>query len=296
METETHQDADSQHGDYRDILYEVDDPVAVITLNRPDSLNAWTGRMDEEIRDAVARANADRSVVGIIVTGAGRAFCAGADMKMLDQLSSGQASMDDQPSSNGEGERSRAPWAAPSGDFGGRFPYLMATDKPIVAAINGPVAGMAYPFSLCCDVRVASPDAMFVVAFPERGLIAEWGLSWLLPRLVGPAVALDLLFSSRRVKGEEAQRLGLVNHLVDADDLLPYCRRYIEQLAQRCSPSSLAIMKRQVYEQLHAGLGSAEVESQRLMVESFDRPDFAEGVRSFVEKRPPNFPRLPLQE
>ncbi len=276
---------------YRDILYEVDDPVATITLNRPDSLNAWTGRMDDEIRDAVTRANQDRSVVGIIITGAGRAFCAGADMKVLDQLSSGEG----QAEGANEAEERNYPWANPQGDFDGRFPYLMATDKPIIAAINGPVAGMAYPFSLCCDLRVASPDAMFVVAFPERGLIAEWGLSWMLPRLVGPAVALDLLFSSRRVKGEEAHQLGLVNQLVEADDLLPYCRRYIERLAERCSPASMAIMKHQVYSQMHVGLGKAEGESQRLMVESFDRPDFAEGVRSFVEKRSPRFPRLPLE-
>lgn len=288
----------SEHSDYSDILYEVDDPVATITLNRPDSLNAWTGRMDHEIRDAVSRANADRSVVGIIITGAGRAFCAGADMNVLDQLSSGGAGSDGGAASDGDSGGDAMdrdyPWTDPQGDFDGRFPYLMATDKPIVAAINGPVAGMAYPFALCCDIRVASPDAMFVVAFPERGLIAEWGISWLLPRLVGPAVALDLLFSSRRVKGEEAHQLGLVNHLVEADELLPYCRRYIERLAQSCSPASLAVMKRQVYEQLHVGLGQAEVDSQRLMVESFDRPDFAEGVRSFVEKRPPQFPRLPL--
>ncbi len=283
---------------YTDILYEVDDPVATITLNRPDSLNAWTEAMDGEIRDAVSRANADRSVVGIIITGAGRAFCAGADMKMLDQLSSGdQDAAAETPAKERSEERSeeRFPWANPQGEFGGRFPYLMDTDKPIIAAINGPVAGMAYPFSLCCDIRVASPDALFVVAFPERGLIAEWGLSWMLPRLVGPAVALDLLFSSRRVKGEEAHALGLVNHLVDSDDLMAYCRRYIERLAESCSPSSLAIMKRQVYQQLHVGLGQAEAESQRLMVESFDRPDFAEGVRSFVEKRAPQFPRLPIE-
>ncbi len=276
---------------YTDILYEVDDPVATITLNRPDSLNAWTSRMDDEIRHAVDQANQDRSVVGIIVTGAGRAFCAGADMKLLDRLSSGEQTDSEDAAADRD-----YPWSDPQGDFDGRFPYLLATDKPIIAAVNGPVAGMAYPFSLCCDIRVASPDAMFVVAFPERGLIAEWGLSWMLPRLVGPAVALDLLFSSRRVKGEEAHQLGLVNHLAEADDLLAYCRRYIERLAESCSPSSLAVMKRQVYQQFHVGLGQAELESQKLMVESFGRPDFAEGVRSFVEKRPPRFPRLPLEE
>ena len=121
--------------------------------------------------------------------------------------------------------------AEPDGDFAGRFPSLMAIDKPIIAAINGAVAGMAYPFALCCDLRVVTPDALFLTAFAQRGLIAEWGLSWVLPRLVGPAVALDLLFSSRRVKGDEALALGLANYLVEPDELLGFCRDYIVDLA-----------------------------------------------------------------
>jgi enoyl-CoA hydratase/carnithine racemase len=270
---------------YEQILYEVDDPVATITLNRPASLNAWTGTMDREIRDAIDRAAADRSVVGIVITGAGRAFCAGADMNLLDDISSGG---DDR-------ERAAAePPPEPAGDFDGRFPYLMNVDKPIIAAVNGAVAGMAFPFALCCDIRVVTPDALFITAFAQRGLIAEWGLSWLLPRLVGPAAALDMLFTSRRVRGEEAYRLGLANYLVEPDELVGFCRDYVVGLAASCSPSSLAVMKRQVYEQLHAGLGVAEADAQRLMVESFDRPDFAEGVRSFIEKRAPDFPRVPL--
>ena len=188
---------------------------------------------------------------------------------------------------------SRAPREA-DGDFSGRFPYLMMVDKPIIAAINGAVAGMAYPFSLCCDLRVVTPEAVFLTAFAQRGLIAEWGLSWLLPRLVGPSVALDLLMSSRKVRGEEALALGLANYLVQPDDLLGFCRRYIEQLAATSSPTSMAVMKRQVYEQLHQGLGVAEAQAVKLMTESFTRSDFKEGVKSFLEKRPPSFGRLPL--
>jgi enoyl-CoA hydratase/carnithine racemase len=135
---------------------------------------------------------------------------------------------------------------------------------------------------------------LFVTSFAQRGLIAEWGLSWLLPRTAGPGVALDLLFSSRRVGGEEAFRLGLANYLVPRDELLSFCRGYVENIARTCSPTSLAVIKRQVYQQLHRGLGDAELESQRLMLESFGRADFKEGVSSFVEKRPPEFPRLPL--
>jgi enoyl-CoA hydratase/carnithine racemase len=271
-------------GMYDEIIYEVDDPVATITLNRPAALNAWTSTMDNEISDAMRRAVADTSVVGIVVTGAGRAFCAGADMNLLSGLSKGEGG----DIAGGE----RPAWADSQGEFGGRFPYVMTIDKPVIAAVNGAVAGMAFPFSLCCDLRVVSPDALFLTAFSQRGLIAEWGLSWLLPRLVGPAVALDLLFSSRRVKGEEALQLGLANYLVPGDELLSFCRGYVENLARTCSPTSLAIMKRQVYQQLHSGLGDAERESQQLMLESFGRPDFAEGVQSFLDKRPPDFGRL----
>jgi len=267
---------------YDEIIFEVDDPVATITLNRPAALNAWTNAMDGEISDALHRAEADPAVVGIVITGAGRAFCAGADMNLLSSLSDG-----------GDGGGLVAGMAPSSdGDFGGRFPYVMTIDKPVIAAVNGAVAGMAYPFALCCDLRVVTPDALFLTAFAQRGLIAEWGLSWLLPRLVGPAVALDLLFSSRRIKGEEAVQLGLANYLVASDELLGFCRTYIENLAASCSPTSLSIMKHQVYEQLHRGLGAAESESQRLMLESFRRDDFKEGVQSFLDKRPPRFARL----
>lgn len=271
---------------YEQILYDVDDPVATVTLSRPDALNAWTNTMDREVQDAIGRAAADPAVVGIIVTGAGRAFCAGADMKLLDNLSSSG------DSSSAAASGSPIPVGNHEGDFDGRFGYLMTTQKPIIAAVNGAVAGMAYPFALSCDMRVGCAESLFVTAFAQRGLIAEWGLGWLLPQLVGPSVAFDLLMSSRRVGGEEAYRLGLLNELVDRDDLLTTSRQYIERLAESCSPASIAVMKRQVVEHVHRGLGAAEAESQRLMVESFGRPDFAEGVRSFIEKRPPAFPRL----
>jgi enoyl-CoA hydratase/carnithine racemase len=176
-------------------------------------------------------------------------------------------------------------------DLDGEYTYLMACPKPIVAAINGPIAGMAVPIALSCDIRFMAEDAPLLTAFAERGLVAEWGLSWLLPRLVGPAVALDLLFSSRKVRGTEAASLGLVNAAMPADEVLPHAVAYIENLAQRVSPTSLAVMKSQVYRQLHTGLGPAEKESQQLMVESFGRPDFAEGVAAFLQKRPPSFVR-----
>jgi enoyl-CoA hydratase/carnithine racemase len=271
---------------YREILYSVEDPVATITLNRPEALNAWTQRMAAEVRHAVAAAENDPAVVGIILTGAGRGFCAGADMNNLATLAEGGGLEDD----FADLEVAR-PTPLPD-DFAGEYTYLMAARKPIVAAINGPIAGMAVPIALCCDIRFMAADAPLLTAFAQRGLIAEWGISWLLTRLVGPARALDLLFSSRRIDGTEAATMGVVNAALPAEELMPHTRRYIQDIAARCSPTSLEIMKREVYEHLTGSLGPAEKEAHKLMVESFGRPDFQEGVQSFLEKRPPNFGRI----
>lgn len=272
---------------YDEILYEVDDPVATITLNRPDSLNGWTDRMGREVRHAVARAEADAAVVGIVITGAGRAFCAGADLKVLSSISEDgrmESDADDLPP---------APEPAPRPpDLDGAYTYLLGCPKPIIAAINGPCAGMAVPIALSCDLRFMAEDAVMLTAFAQRGLIAEWGLSWLLPRVVGASHAMDLLISSRKVSGTEAAAMGLVNRAMPAEQVLAHSQQYVRDLAERVSPASMAVMKRQLHSQLHAGLGPAELESRQLMMESFTRPDFKEGVQSFLEKRPPVFPRI----
>lgn len=274
---------------YEEILYQVEDPVATITLNRPSVLNAWTDRMGFEVRHAVSQAEADPRVVGIVLTGAGRGFCAGADIKRLSAISSGdrrvEVPADDLLADPGD----------PS--FGddlhlGTYAYLMSVPKPVIAAINGPVAGMAVPIVLACDLRFMAEEAVLMTAFAQRGLVAEWGISWLLPRLAGPAVALDLLFSSRKVSGTEAAGLGLVNAALPAAEVLPHAQQYVRDLAATSSPASMAIMKRQVYQQMHAGLLAAEREARDLMMASFSRPDFREGVSSFLERRPPQFERL----
>jgi len=278
--------------DYEQILYEVADPVATITLNRPEFLNAWTNQMGVEVKHAVAQAERDRNVVGIVLTGAGRGFCAGADMKMLSGISGGGAA-GEAGTETVTAEDIDAGDPSWGDDLRGTYTYLMSVPKPVIAAINGPIAGMAVPIALACDLRFMANDAVLTIAFSQRGLIAEWGVAWLLPRLVGSGAALDLLFSSRKVDGVECERLGLVNRAVDGD-VAKIAREYIEELAARCSPSSMAIMKKQVYQQLHAGLGPKEREAQQFMVESFGRPDFNEGVQSFLAKRPPDFQRLPI--
>jgi len=272
---------------YEQITYEVAEPAAIITLNRPDRLNAWTNLMAAEVKHAMAAAESDESVVGIIITGAGRGFCAGADMKVLQGLAKG-----------GERETTPEELAADPGNpdmgesFRGTYTYLLSVSKPVIAAINGPVAGMAVPISVCCDLRFASGRASFLTAFPQRGLIAEWASGWLLPRLIGPANTLDLLFSGRKIDAEEAFRMGLVNRVCEHESLLSEARDYIEQLAANCSPTSMAIIKRQVYRSLMTDLGEAEKEAFGLMLESFERPDFGEGVRAFMEKRSPEFARV----
>lgn len=271
---------------YEQIIYSVEDPVATITLNRPEQLNAWTDQMAMEVRHAAYRAERDPAVVGIVITGSGRAFCAGADLKVLDTLSSGNRT--ERPSQ----ELDLTPPRPIPTDFDGTYTWLLAVEKPVIAAINGPIAGMAVPISLCCDLRFMAADAPLLTAFSQRGLIAEWGISWLLTRMVGTAQALDLLFSSRKISGDEAAAMGLVNRALPATEVLPHAVQYVRDLAEKCSPTSLAIMKRQVYEQLTASLGPSEEESIRLMVESFSRPDFKEGVSSFLKKRPPRFARL----
>jgi enoyl-CoA hydratase/carnithine racemase len=243
--------------------------------------------MGAEVRHAVARAEGDKSVVAILLTGAGRGFCAGADLKGLQAISAGE-----------RGRGVPAELAAEPGDpamgpsFRGAYTYLLSVRKPIIAAINGPCAGMAVPISLFCDLRFASDRATFTTAFARRGLIAEWGVSWILPRLVGPAHAIDLLLSARKFDAAEAERIGLVNRVLPHDELLPFARGYAEDLAANCSPTSMSIMKREIYQHLTASLGDAHEEAVRLMIESFSRPDFKEGVQSFLEKRPPVFERV----
>jgi enoyl-CoA hydratase/carnithine racemase len=203
----------------------------------------------------------------IVLTGAGRGFCAGADMEVLQ---GGDASED-----------------ARGDDRPQTFP--MTIPKPVIAAVNGPAAGLGLVMALMCDLRFAAAGAKLTTAFARRGLIAEHGISWTLPRLVGSANALDLLFSGRVILAEEALGMGLVNAVHPADELLDRTLDYARELATWSSPTSMAVMKKQVYEHMELGAAPALDESNRLMEESFERPDFAEGVASFVEQREPRF-------
>jgi enoyl-CoA hydratase/carnithine racemase len=248
------------------VTYDVTDGVAVLTLNRPDRLNAWVPAMQVRYFDLLEEAAADPEVKAIIVTGAGRGFCAGADMEVLQGSAEDDARGDERPQT---------------------FP--MTIPKPVIAAVNGPAAGLGLVMALMCDIRFAAAGAKLTTAFARRGLIAEHGISWVLPRLVGSAHALDLLFSGRVVLAEEAAAMGLVNAVHPGDELMDRTLEYARELATWSSPTSMAVMKKQVYEHLELGAAPALEESNRLMAESFGRPDFGEGVASFVEGREPRF-------
>lgn len=271
---------------YSEILYAVDNGTATITLNRPDHLNAWTNTMACEVADAITDAAQDDAVKAIILTGAGRGFCAGADMQNLQGLSQGAG--------GGEQRRATAPDFILQNDkvdaaFKHPFTYFPAVPKPIIAAINGPVAGLGLVIALYADIRLVAKSAVFTMAFSKRGLIAEYGAGWLLPRLVGQANALDLLFSSRKVYGPEATQMGLANRCVEDDVLIDEARAYAAMLATEVSPRSLQVMKTQVYaaqeESFADHLNTAVYEMQQ----SLKSDDFKEGVAHFLEKRAPNF-------
>ena len=277
--------------EYQQITYEVNDPVATITLNRPDALNALTGRMLAEIRHALAAAEQDERVVGIVLTGAGRGFCAGMDMNALDASSSGGGGAQEDLS-----ELDASPGDDALGDnFKVTYTYLMSVRKPIIAAINGACAGLGFAIALLADIRIVERTAKFTTAFAARGLIAEHGMSWTLPRLVGYGNALDLLWSARKFMGDEAKELGIAERLVDTGDAKQTAEEYVKMLAATAAPRSFQVIKAQVHRHLNMQLGDAMQESNKWMAESTKRGDFREGVRSFIEKRPPQFERVKVE-
>jgi enoyl-CoA hydratase/carnithine racemase len=272
---------------YTEILYEVADHIATITLNRPDKLNAWTRTMENEVRAAMGDADQDAGVRVIILTGAGRGFCAGADMQNLNALATqGFDAAGFAPPQAIDVTAARDD-ARP--DFQKQYSYFPSIQKPIIGAINGASAGLGFVLMLYCDMRFASDKARFGTAFSRRGLIAEHGVSWLLPRLVGMANAFDLLYSARVIEADEALRMGLVNRVVPHENLMESVRAYAAELTNLVSPRSLRVIKEQVWNAQFQTLSEAIDIANYEMIRSFDTADFKEGVAHFVEKRAPNF-------
>ena len=249
--------------------------VAVITFNRPDRLNTWDRDISSGFYAGVDRAAADPEVRVIVLTGAGRAFCAGANLGTMTDVG--------ESLSNNETDVSEL--------VGERHPHFVTwLDKPMIAAINGHCVGYGLTQALMCDVRFAAAGAKFTTSFARRGLIAEYGISWILPRLVGMGVAMDLLLSGRTFLAEEAAELGLVKEVVAPGDLLARAVDYAEDMARNCSPASMAVIKRQLYGDAERDVAEASSRAEQLMHESLLRPDVIEGITSFLQKRPPTFP------
>jgi enoyl-CoA hydratase/carnithine racemase len=275
----------------QETLYHVANRVATITLNRPDKLNAWTALMEGEVRSHMENAEQDDEVRVIVLTGAGRGFCAGADMSLLSVVAErgpDYRDLDDQGREHllhNEGNRREGV----SADFQKRYSYFPAIGKPVIAAINGPVVGLGLVITLYCDLRLASDASRFSTTFARRGLIAEYGMAWMLPRIIGIANALDLLFSARTIDAAEALRMGLVNRVFPQETFLDKVQESAQELASTVSPRSLRIIKRQVYEAMSQPLAEAFDISVREMMACFRTEDFKEGVAHFVEKRPAAF-------
>jgi enoyl-CoA hydratase/carnithine racemase len=257
------------------VLYEVEEQVARITLNRPQSLNAWTPELGRGYFDRLEEADADPEVRAIVVTGAGRGFCAGADFDYLQEVER----------SGSQPQRDPRPQSLPR-----------SLGKPVIAAINGACAGLGFVMAMMCDIRFAAEGAKLTTAFARRGLVAEYGLSWALSRIAGTSTALDLLLSGRTFLAEEAAQLGVVDRLTPPEQAGDEARAYAVELARYCSPASMAVIKHQLYTDLEQTIEQSTADAVDQMERSFERPDFREGVESFVERRAPGFPPLPSKE
>ncbi|GGT04811.1 enoyl-CoA hydratase [Streptomyces kurssanovii] len=256
------------------VLAEHRGSVLVLTFNRPAKLNAWTDELEDRYFTLLDAAEDDPDVRAVVVTGAGRGFCAGADLQRLQKA--GEVS---------EADRARRrPRDVP-----------LALRKPLIGAVGGVAAGLGMVEALYCDVRFGSPAARFTTAFAQRGLIAEYGISWLLPRLVGHSRATDLLLSSRMVDAEEALRIGLLDHLVPTGNVVDAAVAYAADLATRCSPASMATIKSQLQGDANGTYADSMTRAEGLMLQAFRGADLVEGVASHLEKRPPSFPSLPVR-
>jgi enoyl-CoA hydratase/carnithine racemase len=267
---------------------QVEDRIATIWLNRPQRMNAWTGRMHAEYRWCLATADADPGVGVIIVTGKGRAFCVGGDAQAL------QGHVDKGGYDPGTPAQMAQPGFGVASEFDASFAYHFGLRKPVLAAMNGAAAGVGLALACFADLRFAAAGAKFTTAHGKLNLPAEYGLSWLLPRMIGLARANELLLSSRVFLAEEALTLGLVNEVHPAETVLAATRTYARNLIDRVSPNALRQTRWQIYRDLHRDVGSAVTDSERLISEMMREPDYREGVAAFLEKRSPRW-QAPLE-
>lgn len=261
--------------------YALEGGIATVTLSRPQRMNAWTGRMHAEYRWLMAQADADPDVRAIVVTGAGRAFCAGADTQAL----SGHVAK------GGYDPGTPAEMAMPGygvrPEFDAFFAWHFGLTKPVIAAINGAAAGVGLALACYADLRFAAAGAKLTTAHGKLNLPAEYGLSWLLPRMIGLTRANDLLLSSRKFFTEEAETLGLVNRTLPGEELMPHVYAYARELVASNSPGSLQSTRQQIYADFHRSVATSVEDSETRLEQMMREPDFAEGVAALTEKRTP---------
>ena len=260
--------------DFTELQYSVAQRVALLTIQRPERMNAWTPTLEAELRGALQRAEQDDEVRCVVLTGAGRAFCAGMDMEVLRSASTRPAAVAAAPASDEDGAQ--------------RYGYIGQLDKPLIAAINGAAAGVGLCIALYCDIRYVAAGAKITAPYARRGLVAEHGIAWLLPRLIGPMHAADLLLTGRTLAAEEADRMGLAR-LLPAEGFLDTVLERARELASASSPRSTRIIKRQLREARYQTLGEATRVADRKIAACRDTADFREGVQHFLDKRAPNF-------
>jgi enoyl-CoA hydratase/carnithine racemase len=267
--------------------YEVDAKgIAIIWLNRPQRMNAWTGRLHTEYRYLLQQANDDDAVRAIVVTGRGKGFCVGGDSQAL----SGHA---DRGAYNpGISADIAKPGFGTYEHFDASFAYHFGLNKPVIAAMNGPAAGVGLALACFADLRFAVPGVKFTTAHGKLNLPAEYGLSWMLPKIVGLGRANDLLLTSRVFTSDEALQLGFVNQIFEPADLVEQTLAYAHQLVTSVSPNSLRQTRWQIYKDLHRDVASSVIESERLIEDMATEEDFKEGIAALVEKRPPNWPSV----
>lgn len=265
------------------VKYDVANSIATITLNRPHRMNAWTGRMHTEYRHVLCKADAATDVRAIIVTGAGKGFCVGADSKAL------EGHIEKGGYDAGTPDDLEEPGRGVSEDFDASFAYHFGLQKPVVCAINGPAAGVGLVLACFADIRFAVPGVKFTTAHGKLNFPAEYGLSWLLPRMIGLPRANDLLLTSRVFLSDEAFNLGLVNRLVPPERLIEETTKYVQSMIEAVSPGSLRETRWQIYKDLHRDVASSVRESESLIDSMSRQKDFNEGVSAFMEKRKPNW-------